>query len=121
MKNTEKLSFKNKNKAMISVGSWKVVEPQQVVMFLAEANYTTIYFLDGEKMIVATPLKALENRFRSFIFFRLHKSYMVNLHFVKDFTSGEIMQVSLKNDFSFVVSRRKRRAFRKEFAMLSVA
>ena len=121
MKNTEKLSFKNKNKAMISVGSWKVVEPQQVVMLLAEANYTTIYFLDGEKMIVATPLKALENRFRSFSFFRLHKSYMVNLHFVKDFTSGEIMQVSLKNDFKFVVSRRKRRAFRKEFAMLSVA
>jgi DNA-binding LytR/AlgR family response regulator len=116
MKNIQKRKYKNTCDTLIPIGSWKLVEPKEVVMMIANVNYTTIHFEDGETVFVATSLGELESRFLSFNFFRLHKSYMINLNFVKDF-KADIMEVSLKNDFQFIVSRRKRRAFQEELAL----
>ena len=106
MKNIEKLSFKSPIENMVSVGSWKVVEPKQIILLIAEVNYTTIHFADGEKMMVATPMKALENRLKNYNFFRTHKSFLINLNFIESFEKNQCLKMT--NQSLVNVARRKR-------------
>jgi DNA-binding LytR/AlgR family response regulator len=89
----------------IHVGSRKRVPPQQIIMIQAEINYSLIYLSDGNKIIVATCLKKLENRFASVdSFARVHKSYLINLDYLISYNEGRFQ---LENDLSCIVSRRK--------------
>lgn len=91
----------------ISIGGRQEVNPDEVVMLQAEINYTVVYFANGRKTIVATPLKTLEGRFSSYDFFRTHKSYMVNLKCVA-FLHEATNIVQMTDNHKVIVSRRKR-------------
>ncbi len=94
-----------KNPETIHVGSRKHVPPKEIVMIQAEINYSLIYLTDGKKVIVATCLKKLENRFADVdSFARVHKSFLINLDYLKSYEDGRFQ---LENDLSCIVSRRK--------------
>lgn len=89
----------------IHVGSRTHIQPDTVVMIQADINYSLIYLLDGNKVIVSTCLKKLENRFAPIdSFARVHKSYIVNLNYLKSYEEGQFL---LENNLKCVVSRRK--------------
>ena len=89
----------------IHVGSRTHIQPDTVVMIQADINYSLIYLLNGNKVIVSTCLKQLENRFALIqSFARVHKSYLVNLDYFKSYEEGHFF---LENDLKCVVSRRK--------------
>lgn len=91
----------------ISIGGRQEVKPEEVLMLQAEINYTLVYFVNGRKTIVATPLKKLEERFTPFEFYRTHKSYMVNLKCVA-FLHEATNTVQMTDNHKVIVSRRKR-------------
>lgn len=91
----------------ISIGGRQEVNPAEVVMLQAEINYTLVYFVNGRKTIVATPLKKLEERFTPFEFYRTHKSYLVNLKCVKCFIEPTNV-LQMDDNHRVIVSRRKR-------------
>lgn len=94
-----------KTQEHIHVGSRTHIQPDRVVMIQADINYSLIYLLDGNKVIVSTCLKKLENRFSPIdSFARVHKSFIVNLDYLKSYEEGQFL---LENDLSCVVSRRK--------------
>jgi DNA-binding LytR/AlgR family response regulator len=98
----------------ISIGGRRSISPHDVILMTADINYTQVYFLNGCKLTVATSLKILEKRFTDCCseFFRTHKSYLINLNYVKQFdTTGDEIFVQMQNDYRVVVSRRKKRAF----------
>ena len=89
----------------IHVGSRTYILPDSVVMIQAEINYSMIYLTNGNKVIVSTCLKKLENRFAVIqSFARVHKSYLVNLNYFKSYNEGHFL---LQNDLKCIVSRRK--------------
>lgn len=89
----------------IHVGSRTHIQPETVVMIQADINYSLIYLLNGNKVIVSTCLKKLENRFAPIdSFARVHKSFIVNLNYLKSYEEGQFL---LENDLKCVVSRRK--------------
>ncbi len=89
----------------IHVGSRTHLPPETVVMIQADINYSLIYLLNGNKVIVSTCLKQLENRFALVqSFARVHKSYLVNLDYYKSYNEGQFL---LENDLKCIVSRRK--------------
>lgn len=91
----------------IHIGGYQAINPKEIVMLQADINYTILYFANGQKTIVATPLKTLERRLVPFDFYRTHKSYLINLKCVKLFSEAtNIVQMSDNN--KVVVSRRKR-------------
>ncbi len=90
----------------IHIGGRKEVNPQEVAMLQADVNYTVLYFRDGKKAVVATPLKTLESRFKPFNFYRTHKSYLVNIACVKCYLKPH-NQVQMSDDKKILVSRRK--------------
>ena len=94
-----------KTQKNIHVGSRTHIPPETVVMIQADINYSLIYLLDGNKVIVSTCLKKLENRFSPIdSFARVHKSFIVNLDYLKSYEEGQFL---LENDLKCVVSRRK--------------
>ena len=93
----------------VHIGAWKDVCPHDVMMLQADVNYTKIYFNDGKKMTVATSLKKLQNRFNTPEFFRIHKSYLVNLHFVEEINRDTIR---MSNNLNVTLARRRKTAFK---------
>lgn len=100
----------------ISVGARRSISPQEIILLTANVNYTQVYLLGGRVLTVATTLKILEKRFAACSdFFRTHKSYLINLNFIKHYNaSSEETFVQMKNGYRVVVSRRKRGAFHRK-------
>jgi DNA-binding LytR/AlgR family response regulator len=100
----------------ILIGARRRISPQDIMLLTADINYTKVYLSNGRKMTVATSLKILEKRFENCSeFFRTHKSYLINLSFVKsvDTCENELF-IHMKNDHRVAVSRRKKTAFLKK-------
>jgi DNA-binding LytR/AlgR family response regulator len=77
-----------------------------VIFLKAEVNYSIVYLLNGKKLMVATPLKTLEARFDAHNFFRTHKSFLINIFYVKTFFAIK-SEVEMVDNKRIMVSRRK--------------
>ncbi len=97
----------------ISIGARRWISPKEIILFTADTNYTQIHFSDGHKITVAICLKVLEKRFSICPeFFRTHKSFLINLSFIKKLgVSDHEPFVQMQNDYRVAVSRRKKNAF----------
>lgn len=106
----------------IPIGARRTVNPQDVVLLSADENYTQVYFSNGIKLTVATSLKILEKRFANCTeFFRTHKSFLVNINYIKNYNSnGCETYFQMKNDVRVVVSRRKKRAFKERILTINI-
>lgn len=75
--NMEQLFFRDENgKIMLAI------EPTQILFLKSESNYTSIVFLQNdkiEKKLIRTTLKLLEAELEYSHLIRVHRSYMVNL------------------------------------------
>jgi DNA-binding LytR/AlgR family response regulator len=92
------------NYKKILIGGRQQVCPDEVIMLQADINYSIIYLTDGSKLIVATTLKKLEERFSQFAFIRMNKTYMVNRQFVVNQHENAL---ELCNSFIITFSRRR--------------
>ncbi|GGD83537.1 hypothetical protein GCM10011514_54520 [Emticicia aquatilis] len=94
------------NANQVSIGGRQKVCPNEVIMLQADVNYSIIHLSDGTKLIVATTLKKLEERFRQFAFIRMNKSYLVNQQFVVEEHENAM---KLSNSIIINFSRRRGR------------
>jgi two-component system LytT family response regulator len=97
----------------ILIGGRQQISPREIILLTADNNYTQVHFSNGQKVTVATCLKVLEKRFSICPeFFRTHKSYLINLSFIKKLgVSDHEPFVQMQNDYRVLVSRRKKNAF----------
>lgn len=95
----------------IHIGGRKKILPQNVVLLEADQNYTRLYMIDGDQLLVATTLKILENRFSNHQnFFRSHRSHVLNLNHLLKYDELS-KQIIMKNQKVVVLSRRRTRNF----------
>lgn len=86
------------------------VSPDKILFCEADINYTRIYYQDRVEIIAVT-LKDFERRLDSQYFYRIHKSYLVNIQYV---VSSECnREIRMPNKRSIVVSRRRMSLFKK--------
>ncbi|RYU92883.1 LytR/AlgR family response regulator transcription factor [Emticicia agri] len=86
------------------------VKPNEVLFCEVEINYTRIYYRNRVELI-SVPLKRVEEQFHDFPFFRIHKSYLVNINYIVDTNSKYYVQ--MVNNFYLSISRRKIGKFNK--------
>ena len=97
------------NQQSIFIGGRKTINPEEVIRLQADINYTQVFFADGKKIIVATTLKEIENRFQGFPkFFRINKSIIINIDSIKRIDDEQII---FQNGEIITPSRRRRKAF----------
>ncbi len=74
----------------------------------ADGGYTRFYTDAGQKVLVSKPLSEYEALFREYGFFRVHKSFLVNLHMVERFEKEDGGYLVLTDEMKVPVASRKR-------------
>lgn len=94
-----------------SIKGFQVVELIDIIYCEAENTYTYIHFKDGKKLLASRSLMDYELMLQDSLFFRTHKSYLVNMKHIKEYQKGEGGFVVMSNGKELEVSRRKKESF----------
>lgn len=93
---------------MIHIGGRMRMLPQDIIKMDADANYTIITEKSGNKVLVATTLKKLEERVYHFKnFLRINRSTIVNLDYA-EFKDNSFL---VKDSGPISISRRRLKKF----------
>lgn len=88
------------------------VDPKDIVYFKSEGNYCNVYFENDKKILLSKKLKEVEKILSSEVFFRIHKSYTINLDKITSYFISDGL-VILNNTFEIPVSRTRKNKFLK--------
>jgi two-component system LytT family response regulator len=90
-------------------GDFIFVDLNDIIYCEAEGSYTLFYTANDKKYTSSNNLKKIENILGQNSFFRIHRSYLLNLKHIKKYNvKGEI---TLSNNKKLVVSSRNRKNF----------
>jgi two-component system LytT family response regulator len=87
------------------------VKFNSIVYLEAQNNYTKINLLDGRSIVASKTLKSFDELLPSELFFRIHKSYLINMNFVKRFFKIDDFLVELTTGEKLPLSYRKKNEF----------
>jgi len=87
------------------------IKVSDIVRCDSDNNYVTLYFIDGKKLLVTRSIKEFEEMLFPHGFFRVHKSHLVNLHNIKEYSRLEGGYLIMADDQHVKISRRKREEF----------
>lgn len=85
-----------------------LVKVYDVIYCESDDNYTQFHLLDGNKILVSNTLKAYDEMLNEFGFFRVHKSYLINLSHIIRFEKAEGGSIVLTGNNVVPVASRKR-------------
>jgi two-component system LytT family response regulator len=93
--------------ALPQLGSISFIEVDDMVSLQADSNYTIIHMKDMQKLVISKTLKDFEDLLDENQFARIHKSYIVNLRYIKEYSTidGGVVKMSDGNQWS--ISRRQ--------------
>lgn len=92
---------------LTSLGEILLFEPSEIAWCHANGNYTQFNLADSKRIMISKTLKEIETSLDPDIFIRVHKSYVVNLEFIKRFHTKDHIIV-LKDGTEIPVSQRRK-------------
>ena len=106
--------------ALPQLGSITFIDVDDIVSLQADSNYTIVHMKDMQKMVISKTMKDFEDLLDTAQFVRIHKSYIVNLKFIKEYSThdGGIVKMSDGNRWS--ISRRQLEMFLEKMKMTSL-
>lgn len=113
MKKTPKNKFNE-----VHIGGFRYVKAEEVIHLHADANYTNIYLISGEKVYVATTIKKVFDALEPYgDFIRIHRGNAVNVNYVSQIEGDTI---SLENGDNIQASRRLKKELKKIKSLISL-
>lgn len=91
----------------------KVIEDDNIAYIEASGNCSMIYFKDKTRYLDTRTLKVYEGILNTDKFYRIHKSYIINMDMIKEYISEDGYSILLKNDILLPVARNRVSAFLK--------
>ena len=88
-----------------------IVKLEEIIYCEAERSYTIFHLDDGKTLTVSKPLLEYDSLLKDAGFFRVHKSFLINLIHVREYHRGEGGFVIMNNKAEIEVSRRKKEMF----------
>ena len=112
------LKFNNKlhhKKITINTdGKLVFLEPKDIFYVASDGNYSTLYLSDNKKIVVTKKLKEVDALLPKDNFFRIHNSFIINLHKIKEFLKSD-GYVVLENNAKIPVSRQRKSELLEKF------
>lgn len=116
--NVDHLSNREKKIVLKTSSNVHVVNLYDIIRCQSDKNYTHFYTVDGDKIVVSKTLKEYDELLRSYGFFRVHQSHLINLTFVKRFEKSDGGYLVMKDSSNVPVSFRKKDDLMKLFKSL---
>lgn len=85
-----------------------LLDMKSIISCESENSYTTIHTAGGDKILVSKTLKDYEDMLADCGFYRVHKSYLINLLQIKRFERQDGGSIVMSNDLKIPVASRKR-------------
>lgn len=85
---------------------------EEIIYCKSDGNYTNFHLNDGSNLFVSSPIKKYDEMLSHLGFFRVHKSFLINLKHVKTYSKTN-NQVLMTDASVIDVSRRKKELFLK--------
>lgn len=107
-------NFKNNAEQQIALASSEgltFLKVKEIIYCKGDGAYTYFFIEGGPKITVSKNLKEFEDLLSDKGFFRIHKSYLINLSHMKKYMRGDGGYVIMSNGDSADVSKRKRESF----------
>lgn len=105
------LASLNKSKsqkiALPQLGGVVFIELDEIVSLQADSNYTIIHMKEMQKKVITKTLKDFEEILDVNFFVRIHKSYIVNLKYVKEYSTIDGGVVKMVDGNQWSISRRQ--------------
>lgn len=79
-----------------------------IIYFEADENYTKVHTVPGKILMISRSIGDLEKVISPNTFFRIHRSYIVNLNFVKAFNRNDGYFVTMENGAKLDVAARRK-------------
>ncbi|MCZ2130972.1 MAG: LytTR family DNA-binding domain-containing protein [Bacteroidia bacterium] len=97
--------------ALTSSDGLLFVKVKDIIYCKGDGAYTYFYMKDSDRITVSKNLKEFEELLRGMGFYRVHKSYLINLNQMKKYVRGDGGHVIMSNGDSVDVSKRKKEGF----------
>lgn len=86
-----------------------------IVFVEADSAYSIFHMVNQKKIVISKTLSYVEELLDDPGFFRVHKSYIINLAFVENYIRGDGGEIIMSNGVSIALSRNKKDEFLKIF------
>ncbi|HKR06670.1 MAG TPA: LytTR family DNA-binding domain-containing protein [Bacteroidia bacterium] len=96
---------------------FEFVDFADITYMQSDGNYTRIKQKDGKLILATRLLGEFEEMLLPYNFFRVHKSYIINLAHIKKYTKGEGGVVMMSDGSEIDVARRIKEAFLKKIQL----
>nr|NQU91538.1 response regulator transcription factor [Bacteroidota bacterium] len=91
---------------------FRIVNVSDMMYLQADSNYTTLHLSGLDKIVATRSLGEFEKMLNNHIFFRIHKSTIINMNFLKGYSSYEGNYAEMTDGEKLAISRRKMNDFR---------
>jgi two-component system, LytTR family, response regulator len=107
-KSKDDSSIINREKLVIPAShGFNVIPIADIIRLQADGCYTTIITKNKKQHLISRTLKDIEASLPSEIFFRIHKSSLINLSYIKDYSNLSGNFVTMTDGSKIDISRRK--------------
>jgi len=112
----------NSNQVILieEVNKGRLVKTSEILYLEADDNYCRIFLTGKEKILVTKSLKSYEDELSPNIFFRCHKSYLVNISHIKEYVIGRNESKIILNDTTSIQVARRRACELKRFLQIQL-
>ncbi|MEI6574646.1 MAG: LytTR family DNA-binding domain-containing protein [Bacteroidota bacterium] len=86
----------------------------------ADQNYCHVHTIQGDNFLVSKSLGDLETMLPVEVFFRIHKSFLVNMNYVRSYSKTDGFQIKLENGTLLTVAQRRNEEFLKALTSRSL-
>lgn len=99
-------------KIMVSyMGGIKFIPLSEIIYLRAKNSYTEIYQVSHIKTIVSRPISSFDQALNDYWFFRIHKSYIVNVNHVTEYLYAEGRIILQPGNIKLPLSRHRQKEF----------
>ena len=99
--------------ALPTLDGFQMEKVNNIVYCQAEENYCKIFTNRNEAILVARTLKNIEELLPEELFFRIHKSHLVNMNYIKSYSKSDGYRITLDNGVQLDVATRRNDEFLK--------
>jgi len=104
-------SLNNHRIALPTLEGLLFIRVSDIIYCESEGSYTRFFLKQPDKILTSKHLKEYEDLLSGYNFFRIHKSYLVNLQEIQKYIRGEGGQLIMSNGAALAVSKQRKEEF----------